>query len=67
MSDFAEFQQFMEEGHSAAWERDWASAIESYSRAVQASSEDADAHINLGMALMRDGQLDRSLKGKSVV
>lgn len=62
MSDFAEFQQFMEEGHSAAWERDWAAAIESYSKAVQASSEDADAHINLGMALLRDGQLDRSLK-----
>ena len=62
MSDIAEFQQFMEEGHSAAWERDWASAIEAYSKAVQASSEDADAHINLGMALMRDGQLDRSLK-----
>lgn len=62
MSDFAEFQQYMEEGHSAAWEGDWATAIESYSRAVQASSEDADAHINLGMALLRDGQLDRSLK-----
>jgi len=62
MSDFAEFQQYMEAGHSAAWEGDWGTAIESYSKAVQAASEDADAHINLGMALLRDGQLDRSLK-----
>ncbi len=62
MSDFAEFQQYMEDGHSAAWEQDWVSAIESYSKAVQADTEDADAHINLGMALLREGQLDRSLK-----
>ncbi|MGJ3238384.1 MAG: tetratricopeptide repeat protein [Anaerolineae bacterium] len=62
MSDFAEFQQFMEEGHSAAWEGNWGAAIESYSKAVQASSDNADAHINLGIALRRDGQLDRSLK-----
>ncbi len=62
MSDFAEFQQFMEEGHSAAWEHDWTAAIEAYSRAVQANGDDADAHINLGLALLNDGQLDRALK-----
>lgn len=62
MSDFAEFQQYMEEGHSAAWEHDWTAAIEAYSRAVQANGDDADAHINLGLALLNDGQLDRALK-----
>ena len=58
----SDYQQFMEEGHSAAWERDWKTAIEAYSRAVQSATEDADAHINLGMALLRDMQLDRALK-----
>lgn len=62
MSDFAEFQQYMEEGHSAAWEHDWSAAIEAYSKAVQANGDDADAHINLGLALLNDGQLDRALK-----
>ncbi|GAB5490377.1 MAG: hypothetical protein Phog2KO_05920 [Phototrophicaceae bacterium] len=62
MSDFAEYQQYMEEGHSAAWEHNWSAAIEAYSKAVQSESEDADAHINLGLALLNDGQLDRSLK-----
>lgn len=62
MSDSVEFQQYMEEGHSAAWEHNWIAAIDAYSKAVQASSEDADAHINLGLALLNDGQLDRSLK-----
>lgn len=62
MSDFSEFQQYMEEGHSAAWEHDWSAAIEAYSKAVQADAEDADAYINLGLALLNDAQLDRSLK-----
>lgn len=62
MSDLAEFQQHMDEGHSAAWEHNWSLAIEAYSKAVQANANDADAHINLGLALLNDGQLDRSLK-----
>lgn len=62
MADNAQYQKFMDEGHNAAWERNWKVAIESYSRAVQSSPEDADAHINLGLALLNEGQLDRALK-----
>lgn len=62
MSDSVEFQQYMDAGHSAAWDHDWITAIDAYSRAVQAIPDDADAHINLGLALLNDGQLDRSLK-----
>ncbi|MEM9951070.1 MAG: tetratricopeptide repeat protein [Chloroflexota bacterium] len=58
----SDYQTYMEEGHSAAWERDWTSAIEAYSKAVQSATNDADAHINLGMALLRDMQLDRAMK-----
>ncbi|MEL6307305.1 MAG: tetratricopeptide repeat protein [Chloroflexota bacterium] len=61
MSD-QQYQQHMEEGHSAAWEQDWQTAIQAYSKAVQSKADDAEAHMNLGLALLNDGQLDRSLK-----
>jgi len=57
-----EFIELMDQGNIAAWDQDWSTAIESYTRAVKLMPEDADAHINLGLALLNDGQLDRALK-----
>lgn len=57
-----EFNLHMDAGHNAAWDQDWMSAIEAYSQAIQMVPEDPDAHINLGLALLNDGQLDRALK-----
>jgi tetratricopeptide (TPR) repeat protein len=62
MSNLVQYQQAMEEGDSAAWDHDWSAAIEAYTKAVQAKPDDADAHINLGLALLNEGQLDRALK-----
>lgn len=62
MVDIAEFQNYMDQGHNAAWDGDWAEAINAYSRAVQARPEDPEAHVNLGLALLNDGQLSRALK-----
>lgn len=62
MTDLAQFENFMEAGNNAAWDGDWASAINAYSQAVKARPEDPDAHINLGLALLNDGQLARALK-----
>lgn len=62
MPDLAEYQFHMDEGHNAAWDHNWSVAIEAYSKAVQAKPEDPDAHINLGLALLEDGQSERALK-----
>jgi tetratricopeptide (TPR) repeat protein len=62
MSNLVQYQQAMEEGDSAAWDHNWSAAIEAYTKAVQAKPDDADAHINLGLALLNEGQLDRALK-----
>jgi len=62
MSNLVQYQQHMEAGDSAAWDHDWQAAIEAYSKAVQAKPDDADAHINLGLALLNDSQLDYALK-----
>ncbi|MEO1288962.1 MAG: hypothetical protein AAFV93_14440 [Chloroflexota bacterium] len=37
----SDYQTYMEEGHSAAWERDWTSAIEAYSKALVQSRSHA--------------------------
>jgi tetratricopeptide (TPR) repeat protein len=57
-----EFHKWMDEGHNAAWEQNWSAAINAYSRAIQVLPEDPDAHVNLGLALLNAGQLDRALK-----
>jgi Flp pilus assembly protein TadD len=62
MSNLVQYQQHMEAGDSAAWDHDWSAAIEAYSNAVKTKPDDADAHINLGLALLNDGQLDNALK-----
>ena len=57
-----EFQMYMDTGVNAAWDRDWATAIDAYTHAIQLLPEDPDAHVNLGLALLNDGQLDKSLR-----
>ncbi len=62
MADIAQFQQLMDQGHDAAWQRDWDTAMNAYSRAVQLKPEDPDAHLNLGLALLSLGRLNQALK-----
>lgn len=62
MTDLAQFQQIMDEGHNAAWENNWAGAMEAFTQAVQLKPEDPDAHVNLGLALLNQQQLERALR-----
>lgn len=57
-----DFQNEMALGNNAAWEGDWMSAVEHYTKAIQICPEDPDAHVNLGLALKNTEQLERSLK-----
>ena len=56
------YQQSMNAGHNAAWDQDWSQAIKAYSRAIQEIPDDGEAHIHLGLALLKSGRLDDSLK-----
>ena len=56
------YQQHMTAGHNAAWDQDWQTAIKAYTQAIQERGEDPEAHNHLGMALLRAGRLDDSLK-----
>jgi tetratricopeptide (TPR) repeat protein len=57
-----EYQEFMEVGNVAAWDQDWTSAIDAYTKAIQIMPDDPDAHVNLGLALLNAGQIERALK-----
>lgn len=52
----------MEAGNNAAWDQDWQAAIKAYTLAAREAPEDPEAHINLGLALLRVGRLDESLR-----
>ncbi len=56
------YQRQMELGNDAAWQGDWVTAVEAFTQAVQEFPEEADAHINLGYALLQDQQLNSALK-----
>lgn len=56
------FQNMMNRGHNAAWDQDWSTAIQSYSQAVQEMPEDPEAHVHLGLSLLKAGRLDDALK-----
>lgn len=60
--DREKYKQAMNAGHSAAFDKDWQTAIGAYGRAVQEMSDDADAHIYLGMVLLQAGRLEDALK-----
>lgn len=56
------YQHFMNIGHNAAWDGNWRSAIKAYTQAVQELPEDPEAHIHLGLSLLKEGRLEDALK-----
>lgn len=56
------YERAMNAGHNAAWEQNWADAIAAYGQAIQISKDDPDAHIHLGLSLLKAGRLDDALK-----
>jgi tetratricopeptide (TPR) repeat protein len=57
-----EYSKYMKSGQDAAWSLNWTVAAEHFTRAIQAKPDDAEAHVNLGLALLNSDQLDRALK-----
>lgn len=47
------YEQAMNAGHNAAWEQKWSDAVAAYGRAIQQFPEDPDAHIHLGLSLLK--------------
>ncbi len=60
--DRAAYNNNMTKGHNAAWDQDWQTAIKAYTAAIQEIPEDPDAHVHLGLSLLKAGRLDDSLK-----
>ena len=56
------YDQAMNAGHNAAWEQKWSEAIAAYGRAIQQFPTDPDAHIHLGLSLLKASRLDDALK-----
>ena len=56
------FQERMDAGYQAAWDQDWASAIRCFSEAVQEFPNDAEAHIQLGLALLKAERYEDALR-----
>lgn len=56
------YDQAMNAGHNAAWEQKWSEAIAAYGRAIQQFPSDPDAHIHLGLSLLKASRLDDALK-----
>jgi len=61
-ADVDQFTHYLEDGNIAAWDLNWPAAIEAFTRAVQLRPDDAEGHINLGLALLQNGQLPQALK-----
>lgn len=57
-----EYDQAMNAGHNAAWDQEWSLAVAAYGQAIKEFPEDPEAHIHLGLSLLRAGRLDDSLK-----
>lgn len=57
-----DFQRYMDDGINHALNQNWKKAVDAFSRAIQLNPNSADAHSNLGLALLNDGQLDKALK-----
>ena len=55
------YQQALNDGHSAAWDQDWAKAAECYRRALLATPDQPNALNNLGLALYQLGEFQESL------
>ncbi len=61
MSTRDEFQQLIQKGYNAAWTNDWKTAADCYQKAVQLMPDEAEGHINLGLAYLNLGQYERAL------
>lgn len=61
MSTRDKFQQLIQKGHNAAWTNDWKTAADCYQKAVQLMPDEAEGHINLGLAYLNLGQYERAL------
>lgn len=58
----AQFQTLMSQGHTAAWEQDWAKALENYRLALLENPQDAMALASAGLACYQLEQYDEALK-----
>ncbi|MDP3450512.1 MAG: tetratricopeptide repeat protein, partial [Anaerolineaceae bacterium] len=58
----AQFQTLMSQGHTAAWEQDWAKALENYRLALLENPQDAMALSSAGLACYQLEQYDEALK-----
>jgi tetratricopeptide (TPR) repeat protein len=56
------YEHAMNAGHNAAWEQKWTEAVSAYGRAIQEFPNDPDAHIHLGLSLLKASRLDDALK-----
>ncbi len=56
------FQQALNEGHSAAWDQDWARAAEAYRRAIDEFPDRPKGWTNLGLALMQLHKYEEALQ-----
>jgi len=56
------FQKAMNEGHSAAWDREWDKAVSAYRRALQEIPDQPKALSSLGLALYQRGSIEEALQ-----
>ncbi len=56
------FQKAMNEGHSAAWDQEWAKAAAAYRKALQEIPDHPKALNSLGLALFQQGNFEESLQ-----
>ncbi|MBE0669292.1 MAG: tetratricopeptide repeat protein [Anaerolineales bacterium] len=56
------FQKAMNEGHSAAWDQEWAKAVSAYRRALQEMPDNPKALSSLGLALYQSGNIEEALQ-----
>lgn len=56
------YEEYMNAGHSFAWEQQWEKAIGAYMKAVELRRDDPAAHNSLGLALLQAKRLPDALK-----
>ncbi|HZU86060.1 MAG TPA: tetratricopeptide repeat protein, partial [Anaerolineaceae bacterium] len=56
------FQKLMDQGHSAAWDQNWAKAAEFYRKGLVEDPENSGALSSLGLALFELAELDEALQ-----
>ncbi len=61
MADGESYETAMREAASAAWDQDWARAIQAYEQALTIAPDDAQALAGLGLALLESGRYPDAL------